>query len=333
LDDEPEDSRMTERNAWLTVSSGALTAQIDPLGAQLSSLRDPAGRELLWDGNPAFWSGRAPLLFPIVGTLAGGVYRVAGRTYALPRHGFARGRRFEVLSASASTGLLRLRADDETLAVYPFRFALLVRFEVTGATLRVSASVENEGDVPMPASFGFHPAFRWPLPFGAARAAHRIEFDREEPAPIRRIDAAGLVTPIRYPTPIHSRCLRLDDELFRDDALILDAIQSQALTYGCDSGPRLRLQFPDTPYLGLWSKPGAPFICIEPWHGMSDPVGFAGDFTEKPGIFSVPPGGRRDLAYHVTLAQTCAVDLRGVPPDERPRGPGGRRWPSRRARR
>lgn len=292
---------MTDRDAWLTLSSGALTAQIDPLGAQLSSVRDPAGRELLWDGDPAFWSGRAPLLFPIVGSLAGGVYRVAGKTYALPRHGFARRRPFEVLSASADTALLRLKADAQTLTVYPFEFALLMRFEVTGATLRVSASVENQGEVPMPASFGYHPAFRWPLPFGSARAAHDILFDHEEPAPIRRIDGAGLVTPVRHPTPIHARRLLLADELFREDAVILDALQSQGLTYGSDTGPRLRLQFPDTPYLGLWSKPGAPFICIEPWHGMSDPVGFGGDFTEKPGVFMVSPGGRRDLGMQLAL--------------------------------
>lgn len=292
---------MTAQNAWLSLSSGALTAQIDPLGAQLSSLLDPSGRELLWDGNPAFWSGRAPLLFPIVGTLAGGVYRVGPRTYSLPRHGFARGRLFEVLSASAGTALLRLKADAQTLAVYPFHFALQVRFEITGATLGVTASVENDGEEPMPASFGYHPAFRWPLPFGSARALHAVVFDRDEPAPIRRIDAAGLVTPIRYPTPIRSRRLLLDDELFRDDAVILDAIQSRMLSYGADTGPRLRLQFPDTPYLGLWSKPGAPFICIEPWHGMSDPVGFAGDFTEKPGVFIVPPRGRRELGMRVTL--------------------------------
>jgi galactose mutarotase-like enzyme len=288
-------------SAWLTLSSAVLTAQIDPLGAQLSTLRDRAGRDLLWDGNPAFWSGRAPLLFPIVGALAGGVYRVGDRTFALSRHGFARGRRFEVLGASAADAVLRLAADDQTLAVYPFRFRLQVRFEITESTLAVVTSVDNEDDVPMPASFGYHPAFRWPLPFGFPRALHAVTFDLDEPAPVRRIDAAGLLTPVRHATPIHARRLPLDDGLFKDDALILDAIRSRRLTYGTDCGPRLEIEFPDTPYLGLWSKPGAPFICIEPWHGMADPVGFAGDFREKPGVFIVPPGGRRELRMQVTL--------------------------------
>jgi galactose mutarotase-like enzyme len=283
------------------VSSSALTAQINPLGAQLSTLRDPQGRELLWDGDPAFWNGRAPLLFPIVGTLAGGVYRVAGKTYALTRHGFARRKPFEVLSVSPAAALLRLKADDETLALYPFYFQLQVRFEIAASTLLVSTLVLNDGDGPMPASFGYHPAFRWPLAHGGARELHAIEFDLEEPAPIRRLDAAGLVTPVRYPTPIRARRLLLEDGLFTQDVVILDALRSRRVSYGADTGPRLGLQFPDTPYLGLWTKPGAPFICIEPWHGMADPVGFAGEFTEKPGVFILASGAQREFRMEVTM--------------------------------
>ncbi len=292
---------MSEDSGWLTLGSSALTARINPFGAQLSILRDSSGRELLWDGDPAFWNGRAPLLFPIVGTLAGGVYRLAGRSYALSRHGFARRKLFDVLSSSRTEALLRLKADAQTLAVYPFDFHLQVRFQVMGSTLSVTSWVKNPGDAPMPASFGYHPAFRWPLPFGAARAQHAIEFELDEPAPIRRLDAAGLLTPVRHPTPIRARRLLLDDELFKEDVVILDAVRSQALSYGADTGPRLALQFPDTPYLGLWSKPGAPFVCIEPWHGMADPVGFTGAFTDKPGVFMVPPGAQRELRMQVTL--------------------------------
>jgi galactose mutarotase-like enzyme len=231
-----------------------------------------------------------------------GTYRVGGRSYALPRHGLARGRTFAVLEASAAQALLRLKADAETLAVYPFHFQLQVSFRITGPTLLVTSRVVNDGDVPMPASFGYHPAFRWPLPYGAARAGHAVEFELEEPAPIRRLDAAGLVTPTRYPTPVRGRRLLLEDGLFTDDVVILDGIRSHALTYGAASGPRLALQFPDTPYLGFWTKPGAPFICIEPWHGMSDPEGFAADFTQKPGVFVVPPRGGRDFRMQVTLS-------------------------------
>ncbi len=292
---------MADGAQWVSIGSNALSAQIDPLGAQLSALRDRTGRDLLWDGNPAFWNGRAPLLFPIVGTLAGGEYRVAGKSYALPRHGFARVRTFEVLSASRAEALFRLRADDKTLAVYPFDFELQLRFAVRDSTLTVTATVKNGGRTPMPASFGYHPAFRWPLPFGSARELHAIEFDADEPAPVRRLDTAGLLTPTRHPTPVRARRLLLEDDLFREDVVILDQIRSHGLRYGADAGNRLQLRFPDTPFLGVWTKPGAPFICIEPWHGMSDPVGFSGDFTEKPGVFILPPGTRREFNLHVSV--------------------------------
>jgi galactose mutarotase-like enzyme len=241
-------------------------------------------------------------LFPIVGTLADGEYRVADRSYRLPRHGFARHKQFDVLSASTATASLRLRADDQTLAVYPFNFQLQVRFEVAASTITVTTSVMNDGDVSMPASFGYHPAFRWPLPFGSARALHAIDFDLEEAEPIRRLNSAGLLTPAQYPTPIHARRLALHDELFTDDAVILDAVRSRAVSYGANTGPRLTVRFPDTPYLALWSKPGAPFICIEPWHGIADPMGFTGDFRDKPGVFIVPPHAQREIRLQVALA-------------------------------
>lgn len=292
---------MSSQSTWLTLGSHALTAQIDPLGAQLSSLRDASGHELLWDGDPAFWTGRAPVLFPIVGELAGGVYRLAGKSYSLPRHGFARHKHFDVLTSSATTATLQLSSDPQTLTVYPFPFRLQIRFGIAGSTLTVTSSVSNGGTEPMPASFGYHPAFRWPLPFGALRAEHTLAFEVEEPAPIRRLDAHGLLTPVRYPTPIRARRLQLDDALFTHDALILDAVRSQSVSYGAATGPRLLVHFPDTPYLGLWSKPGAPFVCIEPWHGLADPVGFTGDVAQKPGIFIVPPAGQREFSMHVTL--------------------------------
>lgn len=287
--------------APVSISSGELRAEIEPQGAQLLYLRDDAGRDLLWSGDPTIWGGRAPLLFPIVGVLAGGRYRVGSNSYALPRHGFARDRKFSVESADGCSACFRLRADADTLTVYPFQFELDVRYSCSGSTLSMQASIRNLGAVAMPASFGFHPAFRWPLPFGETRAAHFIEFESDEPAAVRRIDGAGLLRPELQPTPIINRRLALNDALFENDALILDRVSSRWVSYGAGRGPRIRVSFPDTPYLGLWSKPKAPFVCIEPWHGITDPEGFSGDFTEKPGIFTVPPGGAFEARVDITL--------------------------------
>jgi galactose mutarotase-like enzyme len=286
---------------WISITSGTLTAEVDPLGAQLSVLRDGQGRDLLWNGDPAVWSGRAPLLFPIVGTLVGGAYRVGSSTYHLPRHGLARGRMFDVAASGAADASFRLRADESTLQSYPFRFELLVSFVLTGATLSIKTRIHNAGEVDMPASFGYHPGFRWPLPFGQARSSHFIEFETDEPAPFRRLDADGLLTPERHPTPIVKRRLQLADSLFTADVVIFDAIKSRSVTYGADQGPRIRIAFPDSPYLGLWSKPGGAFVCIEPWHGVADPGSFAGDLATKPGVFVLAPGETLPVVMELTL--------------------------------
>jgi galactose mutarotase-like enzyme len=278
-----------------------MTVEINPFGAQLSTLRDSAGRDLLWNGDPSVWNGRAPLLFPIVGALAGGTYRVGSISYSLPRHGFARGRRFALVDSTATRAIFRLQSDVATLEMYPFRFQLDVSFEVTDATLSIVSRVRNLGTGDLLASFGYHPAFRWPLPYGHARSVHFIEFSRDEPAPIRRLNDAGLLAPQRRATPIAQRRLALDDSLFREDAIIFDEIQSRSVTYRAEDGPAIRVSYPDSPYLGIWSKPEAPFVCIEPWHGMADPDGFAGEFAAKPGVFTVTEGSERPITMEITL--------------------------------
>jgi galactose mutarotase-like enzyme len=296
---------VTDRTSrWVAINSGELSAEIDPLGAQLSLLKNRAGLDLLWDGNPAVWTGRAPLLFPIVGVLVGGAYRLGSKRYELSRHGFARGKTFSIESTGSSSAAFKLIADAASLALYPFQFELEIHYELKAATLCVTTSIRNHGEADMPASFGYHPAFRWPLPFGQPRPAHFIEFESEESAPVRRIDSGGLLTPERHPTPLRGRQLALTDALFEDDVLIFDHIRSRSVLYGTHEGPRIKIDFPDAPYLGVWTKPGAPFICIEPWHGITDPEGYSGDFKNKPGVFILTPGGSLSARMDITLLES-----------------------------
>ncbi len=291
-----------EPTTWVSLRSAQLNARINPLGAQLSVLQDGDGGDLLWNGDPAVWAGRAPILFPIVGTLAGGRYRVGAKEYRLARHGFARGRTFEVIEATFSRALFRLSADAQTLQVYPFPFQLDVEFSLAGATLSVTSSVRNMGTEPMPASIGYHPGFRWPLPYGQPRAAHFIEFADDAAPSIRRLNADGLLTSAHHPSPVADGRLALQDSLFRDDVLIFDNIRSRSVVYGADTGPRIRVDYPDAEYLGVWTKPGAEFICIEPWRGIADEAGFNGDFTSKLGVFTVAAGTVETLKMRITLA-------------------------------
>ena len=283
----------------VAIRSDGLSALIDPLGAELVSLKDADGRELMTDADPAFWTGHAPILFPIVGRLNDDVLRIDGRDYPMKQHGFARRMTWDVVGAGDDAVTLRLRDDAATRACYPFAFDLAVLYALDETTLSVAVRVSNRGDTPMPASIGFHPAFAWPLPYGQPREDHHIVFKADEPGGIIALDG-GLFAGTR-PSPLDGRALHLTDSLFTDDALIWDPVRSSSVTYGAKAGPRIRVDFPDTPYLGIWTKPGAAFVCIEPWHGHADPVGFAGDFRDKPGVFTVPPGSEWRCGMAITL--------------------------------
>lgn len=285
----------------ISISSGALTARINPLGAELTSLTDVAGAEYMTDADPAFWTGHAPVLFPIVGGLVDDTYRVDEQSYHLPRHGFARRSRFDVLAVEDDFAVFGLSDSEETRAVYPFAFRLALAFRVTEARLHVAATVTNAGDHDMPFSFGYHPAFAWPLPGGAAKEAHRIVFARNEPAPVRRVSKAGQVVPENQASPVVGRELALSPALFEDDAVIWDQMASRSLSYGADGGAWLDISYPDTPYLGLWQVPGAHYLCIEPWAGHADPEGFSGDFAQKPGIDTLEPGQSHSFRMDVSL--------------------------------
>lgn len=280
------------------IASDTLSAAIDPFGAELHSLRDAAGRELMTSADPAYWSGRAPLLFPIIGALAGGEYRLDGGSYAMPQHGFARRLPFALVDRGAHHARFRLTDSDETRAAYPFEFALEMAFVIDGATLAMTATLVNPGTRDLPASFGYHPAFAWPLPYAQPRAEHRMVFERAETAPIKILDR-GLIAGER-PSPLDGDTLHLSDDLFAGDALVWSPVESRSLIYGAPDSPQLEIAW-DAPDLGVWTKPGAAFVCVEPWWGHADPAGFSADIWAKPGIVRLAPGERRDFTMRVTL--------------------------------
>lgn len=287
---------------FVTITSGALTARINLLGAELWSLTDREGLEYMTDADPAYWTGHAPILFPIVGALNGNRYRLDGEEYEMPKHGFARHSRFEAVEAGADSARFRLTDSAETRSTYPFSFALEVEFRLVGSTLHMTATVSNAGNGPMPFSFGYHPAFAWPLPGGADKADHCIAFADAEPQDVRRIDpASGLLLAQSFPTPVDGHHFTPDASQFEADALIWDHLASRALTFGTPGGQQLAIAFPDTPSLGIWQKPGANYLCIEPWQGYADAVGYDGDFRDKPGVVSLEPGEARSFRMDVTV--------------------------------
>lgn len=286
----------------VTIMSGGLTAAVTPLGAELWSLKDAEGRELMTDADPRWWTGHAPLLFPFVGRSRGDVYWLDGHEFPMPQHGFARRMAFAQIEYHPESVTFRLEPDASTRAIYPFDFRLDMQFAVAGSTLMMTARVMNRGEADMPFSFGYHPAFAWPLPFGGAAAEHRIEFEEAEPAPIRKVgDEPGLIALESTPSPVEGRILNPTHAMFEGDALIWDRLESHSLLWGVPGHPRLKIDFPDTPWLGLWQKPGARYLCVEPWAGMADPVGFDGDVWDKQGIMRLLPGDERRFRMDVSV--------------------------------
>ncbi|PBB37720.1 aldose 1-epimerase family protein [Mesorhizobium sp. WSM3868] len=286
----------------LTLDGDGISATIVGQGAELVSLRDAEGTQLLWQAGPE-WRRHSPVLFPIVGRLKGDQLRHRGRAYPMTQHGFARDRRFAWVEQGPSSCTLVLTDDTETRTRYPFAFRLAISYSLGPSQLGVTFEVANTGDEVLPASVGAHPAFNWPLLPELPKEAYRLTFADDEPAPIRRLkDGLMLATP--QPTPVEGKTLALSERLFDDDAVILDRPASTSVRYAAGRGPAIEMSWQGFNELGIWSKPGgAPFLCIEPWHGVASPVDFDGEFADKPGVMLIPPAAKRKLTYRITISR------------------------------
>jgi galactose mutarotase-like enzyme len=286
-----------------TIGTAGISATIKPEGAELTSLRDAAGEELLWQAGPE-WPRHAPVLFPVVGRLAGDTLRHEGQDYRVTQHGFARDSVFEWVERTPTRAVLRLADSAETQAIYPFRFILEMIYAVDGETLSVTTRVTNPGEAVLPCGVGAHPAFRWPLAAGVAKEAHLLEFDTLETGPALVVEGALLGA--EKPLPFDGRVLPLSPDLFAQDALVMPGVSSRSVRFvaaGEDGVPArvLTVSWEGYKDLGIWSKPsGAPFLCIEPWFSMASPVGWDGDIADKPGILLLPPGESRDFIWRAS---------------------------------
>jgi galactose mutarotase-like enzyme len=279
--------------------------RINAHGAELSSLvrTDLDGLEYLWPADPAVWARHAPVLFPIVGRLPDDTYLHQGQAYRLPQHGFARDRAFELAAEPTSQQVqLRLRDDEQSRAVYPFAFELTITHRLQDTTLHVGWQVRNpSAEAELLFSIGAHPAFRCPLlpdeTFGdyAFRFDHPVQLERH-------LLQGGLLTGQTEPVPTVGPELPLSYELFAHDALVFKHYDFTRLALVSRRSARaVQTQFDGFPYLGLWTKgPGAPFVCIEPWHGIASSVGGPTELRDKEGILTLAPGATFTAGYTIT---------------------------------
>jgi galactose mutarotase-like enzyme len=278
--------------------SDILTATILAHGAELCSLKTADGLELMWQAGPE-WPRYSPLLFPIIGEVKNEQILVRGKGYRMMRHGVARDHDFAWVERSPQSCRLVQTDTAETRSRYPFAYRLLLTYTLRHADLDLALEIENPGEEILPASIGGHPAFHWPLLPGLPKESYRLTFSADEPAPIRRLKD-GLLLPDPMPSPIRGSVLDLSERLFDDDAIILDHLASASVCYAADKGPSLDVSWEGFRQLGVWSKPGgAPFLCIEPWHGFASPIDFDGEFSDKPGLMHIPPGEMRRFKYRI----------------------------------
>ena len=283
----------------IQISNDQLSVTVSPLGAEMQSLRDAQGRDYLWDGDAQYWSGRAPILFPIVGRAPNDQIRVGDHLADMSQHGFARRSRFALMEAAQTSCTHVLTPTDTIRAVYPPDFRLELTHSLQDATLIVTATVTNTGTDPLPFGLGFHPAFRWPLP-GAEDQPHHVTLSDGSAPEMARLQE-GLLPPERLPSPFEKGRLTLDQSLFEADAMLFPNSTPPALNYGPHEGPRLSFAFENLPDLALWSKPGAPFLCIEPWHGTAARTTDGPALEDRPNAILLPPGQLRHFTYKVTI--------------------------------
>jgi galactose mutarotase-like enzyme len=287
----------------VTITSGRYRAVVSEAGAELKSLVDLAtGQEYMWSGDPAWWNGVAPVLFPVIGGLKNGGFSWEGRQYKMGSHGFARGSQFSAASTTADAVEFELASSAKTREMYPFDFRLRVGFTLERNGLAVRYQVTNTGRSRMYFSIGSHPAFRIPFAGGSLENYYLL-FEREEELE-RWFFKDGLVAADRTaPVMDSSRVLTISRRLFDDGILIFKAPRSHEFTLANSMNPRaIRIVTDGVPYLGVWSKPGgAPFLCIEPWHGLPDSTAATGNLAEKEGIIPLDASAVFTTGYRVEL--------------------------------
>lgn len=280
----------------VTLKNEVMTVEISELGAEIQSVK-AFGVDYFWNGDPAWWNGHAPVLFPICGRLRNNQYRYEGNTYEMFCHGFAKLSEFAVESVSDTEVVFLLRDSETTRAQYPFAFEFRVVYTLDGDKLVTKYDVHNPmTDTVLPASMGSHEAYMTP----EGIPAYEVVFEKEEPL-MSYVVGDGMQHET-YPVEAPNGVLPLKDEFFAIDALVFRELQSKEITLrNRTTGRGVKVAYPDADTLLIWSKPGAPYVCIEPWCGFPDWGDFTGEFTEKEGMRMIQPGTTYTAVHTITM--------------------------------
>ncbi|HSI91131.1 MAG TPA: aldose 1-epimerase family protein [Adhaeribacter sp.] len=288
-----------------TLRNSRFEVKVKAKGAEVCSFRNlEDGTEYIWQGSPKVWERHAPVLFPIVGRLPEHKYFLNGNSYHLPRHGFARDMIFEPVETNDDTLSMALKWSDISLTHYPFHFRLVVSYALDDNRLQVDYRVQNLDEKDMPFSIGAHPGFNVPLAEGNSFEDYYLEFD--EPQTLERhMLHDGLLNGMCKTVVQNDTKLHLKRELFHKDAIVLKKNPLRKVRLRSDKDPhQVEIEFNNFPYLGIWTPdfPGADFVCIEPWYGITSQEGEATELSAKEGIMNLPAGQKFECSYSIVVS-------------------------------
>ncbi|MGA0556917.1 aldose 1-epimerase family protein [Larkinella sp. VNQ87] len=284
-----------------TLENDFLRVGIRPKGAELTSIYNKqTGIEHLWQADPAVWAWHAPNLFPVVGGTLDNQIWVDGKPYPLGRHGFTRESEFEIVEATPEKAVFSLKANEKTRVAYPYEFEFQIEYQLDKQVLTIIYRVINQEAKPLYFSVGAHPAFAVPFFPNENYDDYYLEFQKEEPLERHLLSPKGYFTGETEPVLTVGNQLPLTTDLFNNDALVFKSLDSRAVTIRSRNHEQaVTVSFPAFPYLGIWAKPGAKFVCIEPWLGYADREGSPVPFEQKEAIQHVEPNGIFETGFTI----------------------------------
>lgn len=280
----------------IILKNDKITASVSEKGAELTSLKFN-GFEYIWEADPAVWGSSSPVLFPICGGLKDDRFFYDGRIYNLNKHGFVRREMFEVEEACDQKAVFVYKSNDMTREKFPFEFEFRVIFELNGCNLSVTLSAKNTGDNEMYFNFGGHPAFACP----EGISSYDLIFEQKETLDAYKV-LGNLLSHETDNIITDSNTLPLKDELFTVDSLLFKKLLSKSVVLKNRLNDRaLRFDYNGFDFLTVWTKPGAKYICLEPWTGTPDFVDSNQKLSEKYGINFVKPGCEYTQTFTISL--------------------------------
>lgn len=282
------------------LSNNYISCAVKHSGAELCSIKSKSGLEFMWQAGHA-WQRHAPILFPIVGRLKNDTFKYNRQSFTLTQHGFARDLDFDCVIDDGKI-ICTLTENNFTLVRYPFKFKLQIVYRLLTDGVNVSYIVQNTDDVLMPFSIGGHPAFNCPMQQDETFEDYEIVFDK----PLQLNTAMlsnGLFDGRSKMLSDLSNTINLHTHIFDDDALVFENLDASSVTLKSKkTGSYVSMGLEGFPYLGIWSKPGAPFVCLEPWCGKADSVSANGNLFEKAGIETLQPQQIFTRSYDIKVS-------------------------------